>query len=637
MSIDRVDVGPAGGRIAELVALATETTNRLEKLWDEVGYSSCEKRRQMGGLLDGFRTLCENKEKQEQGVKAQFEASIADAKNRIRRDRGVLGQEHVEDSSAADMSLTDQLSHFESEASSLSEMITARREKFKKLSEEVVHMSMVLGDDAEDDFQEWKDLDSSLTDDRLQAFKDKKVELNKATEDRMQTVASIVRSIQELMEELQIPPSTPLDNRVLGSLAIPSAEGIPILQTTERTASSVGIDRAALDELTVRQKELRVQRDTRREKLEKMGEEILDLWQQLGISKDEQDKFALSVDGMGVQTLEHGEQELKRLRKLKVEKMGELMHTARERLQQLWDEMSFSDAERLAFKPMQVTEDGFTDELLQQHTQEAEALEAKLDTMRNILEKIDEREALVRQRMLMETSKKDPSRLLVKCSSVTERRQQQKMLKMELEAEQKVKNRLPVLTNALNKIIPQWESAQSSAFMYKGERYLDVLHRSEEEYAAFKDQIKAAKDAKKKEEFRKLAMASPAPKSTNSVALGRETPRSVRKMPGSSRKLPAKTPRTPGPARGASSRIQNGSSDAVTPDKDHAPPVPTDMQPEQPPQDADTIITDVSNQLEVSVGHAPKPRTSAGGKEDAENSSIGSPLEMFEGFDSCDP
>lgn len=43
--------------------------------------------------------------------------------------------------------------------------------------------------------------------------------------------------------------------------------------------------------------------------------------------------FALSVDGMGVQTLEHGEQELNRLRKLKVEKMGELMHTARSRLQ----------------------------------------------------------------------------------------------------------------------------------------------------------------------------------------------------------------------------------------------------------------------------------------------------------------
>lgn len=42
-------------------------------------------------------------------------------------------------------------------------------------------MSIVLGDDAETDLEEWKDLGSSLTDARLQAFKDKKVELNKAT------------------------------------------------------------------------------------------------------------------------------------------------------------------------------------------------------------------------------------------------------------------------------------------------------------------------------------------------------------------------------------------------------------------------------------------------------------------------
>lgn len=33
-------------------------------------------------------------------------------------------------------------------------------------------------------------------------------------------------------------------------------------------------------------------------------------------------------------------------------------------------------------------------------------------------------------------------------------------------------------------------------------------------------------------------------------------------------------------------------------------------------------------------GQVPKPRTSTGGKEDTENSSMGSPLEMFEGFDS---
>lgn len=63
----------------------------------------------------------------------------------------------------------------------LLQMCKAQHEKFEKLSEEVVHMSMVLGDDSDADLAEWRDLESSLTDERLQKFKDKKTELNKAT------------------------------------------------------------------------------------------------------------------------------------------------------------------------------------------------------------------------------------------------------------------------------------------------------------------------------------------------------------------------------------------------------------------------------------------------------------------------
>ncbi|CAM9748161.1 unnamed protein product [Ectocarpus sp. 8 AP-2014] len=542
-----VDDAPAAdGRIVEL---AKQTTSRLEVLWDEVGYTSEEKRRQMQGLVDGFQTLCENKEKQEEGVKSQFVTSIADAKDRIKTARKKLGQEHTEDSSTDDMSLTDQLAYYEMEADAIKKMCKAQQEKFEKLSEELVHMSMVLGDDSDAVLAEWRDLESSLTNERLQAFKDKKTELNKATEDRMQTVASLVSTVQDLMEELKIPAATALDNRILGSLAIPSSTGVPVLQTTERTASSVGIDRAALDELTAKHEELITQRNTRREKLEKMGEEILDLWQQLDIGKDEQDVFAKSVDGMGLQTLEAGETELNRLRKLKLEKMGELVLASRAKIRELWDEIGYSETERLAFKPMLVTEEGFTDELLQQHTQEADKLATKFETMKHILEKIEERETLVEQRIEYETSTKDPSRLRPK-GSQQERREQRRRLQEELEAEKRIKNRLPMLTSSLSKTIPQWENAQDSVFLYKGERYLDTLQRSEDEYLALKDQIKAAKAATKKEELRKHAMASPAPKSLNSVALGRgETPRSTRKQPGSSRKAgpssSIKAPRTP--------------------------------------------------------------------------------------------
>lgn len=49
----------------------------------------------------------------------------------------------------------------------------------------------------------------------------------------MQTVASLVSTVQSLMEELKISATTALDNRILGSLAIPSSTGAPVLQTTE--------------------------------------------------------------------------------------------------------------------------------------------------------------------------------------------------------------------------------------------------------------------------------------------------------------------------------------------------------------------------------------------------------------------
>lgn len=52
----------------------------------------------------------------------------------------------------------------------------------------------------------------------------------------------------------------------------------------------------------------------------------------------------------------------------------------------LWDEIGYSESERLAFKPMLVTEEGFTEELLQQHTQEAASLHSKFETMKHILE-----------------------------------------------------------------------------------------------------------------------------------------------------------------------------------------------------------------------------------------------------------
>lgn len=55
-------------------------------------------------------------------------------------------------------------------------------------------------------------------------------------------------------------------------------------------------------------------------------------------------------------------------------------------LLELWDEIGYSEADRSEFKAINVTEDGFTNDLLTQHKMEAEKLSSKLETMRHILE-----------------------------------------------------------------------------------------------------------------------------------------------------------------------------------------------------------------------------------------------------------
>lgn len=52
-------------------------------------------------------------------------------------------------------------------------------------------------------------------------------------EGRMQAVASLVGTVQDLMDELKISPTTALDNRILGSVPITSASGHVVLQTPE--------------------------------------------------------------------------------------------------------------------------------------------------------------------------------------------------------------------------------------------------------------------------------------------------------------------------------------------------------------------------------------------------------------------
>ncbi|CAN0053538.1 unnamed protein product [Phaeothamnion confervicola] len=373
----------SGARIAdELVALATETAGRLESVWNEVGYSSKEKEKQLESLREGFRKACATKISEEEGVRDHFLRTIDEARAEARAvvaalsDRDDDAARAEADASFVADNLTETLAHLECLLDGLRARRTERHERFLRAQRSIFLLCEELGEAPKPDFV---DLDADLSEARLRRFEAQVDELNRATEHRMQTVAELVLACQALMNQLKIVPDTGLDLQIAGSLLPISAgsggggcggnghggcgfshlhggsggdEGAaPRLVGTRQSPTCVGASLWALEAVSTRHGELSAERDRRKARLEAMGEEILELWQRTGVPQEEQDKFSASVDGMGVETIAAGERELRRLRTLYAGMRGALLARAHARVAELWGLTTAPMDQRTAFAP----------------------------------------------------------------------------------------------------------------------------------------------------------------------------------------------------------------------------------------------------------------------------------------------
>ena len=95
-----------------LNALASSTAQQLEEIWDEVGYTPQERASQLSDLLEKFRSQCEQKISEEQGVAETFRQTIADSKVEIKTISDSLKElvdtQFLRDNNG-EMTLTDEL------------------------------------------------------------------------------------------------------------------------------------------------------------------------------------------------------------------------------------------------------------------------------------------------------------------------------------------------------------------------------------------------------------------------------------------------------------------------------------------------------------------------------------------------
>ena len=487
--------------IAEtLTQLATSTGEQLEEIWDEVGYSPEDRAAQISDLIVHFRDICEQKIVEERGVAETFRQTIAESKEEMKKLSASLHLDVTDSHPSLQTSstgpsaqtLSDELATLEASLESLRATAAAAKEDIRECHEYLAEAHASLGIDMD---PSWNDTDSDLTAQRRAQFHKKKSEMKEELSSRTKAVVQLVRDCQQLMDELCVDSETDaITRRIAGSL-VRSKDGSFIMASKKRSDSCVGISARALEELTKQVAKLHKEKKRRKQKLQQMGSEIAQLWEKLRVPVEEQMTFTKSVQGLGQDTMEKGEAELERLHLLKAEKLGNLIAEARDVITDLWSQTNATSETRESFEAFKIRDDSlFDDELLEKHDDYIATLQTRLEQMRPILRLIERRQVVLQERYEYEELQKDSDRLKQRGAAMT------KQLMAEERMAKRIKRDLPKMTEHLIERLADWKESHGSDFQFKGEVYLDVIARQEDEWKQYKEGEMQRKLKKKQEE-----------------------------------------------------------------------------------------------------------------------------------------
>jgi Ase1/PRC1/MAP65 family protein len=226
-----------------------------------------------------------------------------------------------------------------------------------------------------------------------------------------------------------------------------------------------------------------------------MGAEIAVLWEKLRIPEKQQRAFTQSVQGLGLDTMEKGENELQRLHAMKSAMLGKLIVEARETIANLWEQTNANSESTRSFSPYHVQdEDLFDDDLLEKHEAYIEELQERLEQMRPIIRLIERREVVVRERIEYEELQKDPERLQQRGAAMT------KQLMAEEKMAKRIKRDLPKLTELLLEKLAEWKQLHNEDFRFDGQLYLEKMDQQEAQWKQYKAEEMQRKLKKKQEE-----------------------------------------------------------------------------------------------------------------------------------------
>ncbi|XP_068131355.1 protein regulator of cytokinesis 1 [Hyperolius riggenbachi] len=254
---------------------------------------------------------------------------------------------------------------------------------------------------------------------------------------------------------------------------------------------------------------------------EELRSKIVELWDRLQIPEEERDAFAVHMTGSKGKTITSLQDELERLRELKLQNIKNVIEVIRTELTSYWDKCFYSEEQRQAFSPFY---DGdYSEELLYLHDTEITRMKEYYELHKEMFEGVHKWEENWRLFLEFEKKAADPNRFNNRGGNLLkEEKQRAKLQKM-----------LPKLEEELRFRISAWEEEQQQEFLVNGKQFMHYVAEQWNQLQLEKEKEKQERLIKKNRQLEEEMFFGTAPKTPNKRrVLGATTPSKMRKLNG---------------------------------------------------------------------------------------------------------
>jgi Ase1/PRC1/MAP65 family protein len=475
-------------KIANAISSAEK---ELHQLWDVVGLGNDDRGRILSELYENINGVISTVLEEEQELCEQYKTRIAEAVAEVADLSSQLGEQKIVDGQLEHETLTQSVNRLDMDLLSLREKHKNRFDQLETIVNTIKSLSITLGSEIGESFE---NVGNDLTDTREVALNEHLKQLEDEVSNRLSARSKLVKEMKDLMFELVMECDSEIDQAVMDG------------------GDGIGLTIADLNALSNRSAELQQLKIEREAKITELAGEINGLWEKLNVPDTERAEFFSQHHGVGIKEIAACEEELERLKKIKMEQLKPLVNEAREKIKELWEELHFSEAQQMTFQDMTIVEEKMTEETLDSHEAYIENLEERAEQMRPIMKNINKREKIINDRNELEDRERRGSgagRLNSRGRDAFKRLQEEEKIRA------RAKKLLPKVNKELAMALKQWEERYGTPLTYDGENYHSRMLRQRKEYADKKEEDKQRKE-KEKAEKKKASIAKKSENNFNS-------------------------------------------------------------------------------------------------------------------------